>query len=521
MAVAVRVESPNIETVVAVDEVYAQSLRNFRVMGSLACKGLLETPEYQGAYAERWADFYTGVAENLATDPDYGEQLYFSPMESRCIIDGHVVDKAGKPIREVVKDGLEASRKAAVSEPEMLIQAERDEGDVEIIEIVDNLKVGEAYAIVSMDPKEELRRDPKFWKNKMSYRDGMAVLQVYYKVSETELLTGNYAVKRSNLAAFREIFGKREAEIPENESPNRYSRYGILQSMSQEEALGLGPKLVKEHRQIIGDQVSMVSATEIVYENISLLEKYFNAYLVPMSKALSSEKNDPALQSFTTTLLQKGTSFSPELRRKLIKISNSNNFSSDDARLIEEKVRYAVLEELRKFVPAKLMIPLQQEQRVATLLDVPQVPVIQNYTLLETQALSQRAASNIADGLSAKRSYGGCSGAGETDPSDPLSDLTDSQKALRGIDKSTLDNPENKENWKWKKGVCRVDKCPTRPGETEVGPCEVCRSCQRWFDKGRDPFKLYSGLRTATKTTVKKSGTHKQTIFTFKAKENE
>lgn len=48
---------------------------------------------------------------------------------------------------------------------------------------------------------------------------------------------------------------------------------------------------------------------------------------------------------------------------------------------------------------------------------------------------------------------------------------------------------EGKENWKWKKGVCQVSACPTRPGKTEVGPCSVCRTCQSMFDKGRDPTK--------------------------------
>ena len=48
-------------------------------------------------------------------------------------------------------------------------------------------------------------------------------------------------------------------------------------------------------------------------------------------------------------------------------------------------------------------------------------------------------------------------------------------------------DPESKNNWKWKKGVCRVESCSTRPGETEVGPCDVCHDCQDKFDDGKDP----------------------------------
>lgn len=49
------------------------------------------------------------------------------------------------------------------------------------------------------------------------------------------------------------------------------------------------------------------------------------------------------------------------------------------------------------------------------------------------------------------------------------------------------DDPEDKSKWKWKKGVCRVESCPTRPGETKIGPCNVCEKCQEKFDAGEDP----------------------------------
>jgi hypothetical protein len=56
-----------------------------------------------------------------------------------------------------------------------------------------------------------------------------------------------------------------------------------------------------------------------------------------------------------------------------------------------------------------------------------------------------------------------------------------------------------KESWTWKKGICRVSDCPTRPGTTKVGPCDVCVSCQHLFDKGRDPSKVYGKSNSKTK----------------------
>lgn len=60
---------------------------------------------------------------------------------------------------------------------------------------------------------------------------------------------------------------------------------------------------------------------------------------------------------------------------------------------------------------------------------------------------------------------------------------------------------EGKKNWKWKKGVCRTENCATRPGQTLVGPCSVCKSCQHWYDLKRDPEKLYAGMKRLEKVT--------------------
>jgi hypothetical protein len=71
-------------------------------------------------------------------------------------------------------------------------------------------------------------------------------------------------------------------------------------------------------------------------------------------------------------------------------------------------------------------------------------------------------------------------------------------------------NGEDKSSWTWKPGICRVEKCPTRPGKTEVGPCEVCRGCQRIFDEGKDPGQVYVPSQKPTTTTVKATGNSAQ-----------
>jgi hypothetical protein len=64
-------------------------------------------------------------------------------------------------------------------------------------------------------------------------------------------------------------------------------------------------------------------------------------------------------------------------------------------------------------------------------------------------------------------------------------------------------------------GVCRTDGCPSRPGKTRVGGCNVClKYCQPLWDKGRNPEDIYQKVNPQPKNTGKQSG-EKQYIGTF------
>lgn len=85
---------------------------------------------------------------------------------------------------------------------------------------------------------------------------------------------------------------------------------------------------------------------------------------------------------------------------------------------------------------------------------------------------------------------GGCPGKNEGNFRNPLGGI----KSLLNITEpegvqslNTQEHDDDEEDWKWHTGQCRVESCPTRPDETEVGPCNVCRLCQAKFDAGEDP----------------------------------
>lgn len=101
---------------------------------------------------------------------------------------------------------------------------------------------------------------------------------------------------------------------------------------------------------------------------------------------------------------------------------------------------------------------------------------------LRSQGVSERIiAQQQADlmRLMARQNFkpgGGCAGTAEGSFKDGAGQSGESRADENGETGS----------WTWKQGVCRVKNCPS-PQPTEVGPCSVCRNCQRKFDRGEDP----------------------------------
>ncbi len=116
---------------------------------------------------------------------------------------------------------------------------------------------------------------------------------------------------------------------------------------------------------------------------------------------------------------------------------------------------------------------------------------------------------------------GGCAGTNdrshEFDPTRPFDPMRQEQKPS---DAAAPDNWESNPNSrKYKKGVCQVRSCATRPGVTEVGPCSVCKSCQAKFDNGEDPTK--EPVARTTTDTAEKTDLASGNLFEFHDKENE
>lgn len=114
-------------------------------------------------------------------------------------------------------------------------------------------------------------------------------------------------------------------------------------------------------------------------------------------------------------------------------------------------------------------------------------------------ALAAQSIGVVKEVRSEGKIEGGCPGSATKEFEKSIFDMSEDER---------LDTLTKKESWVWKKGVCRVEGCFTRPGKTDVGPCDVCKSCQKHFDSGKDPVKIYRMF-----TTAKQLGTRATTTM--------
>lgn len=102
-----------------------------------------------------------------------------------------------------------------------------------------------------------------------------------------------------------------------------------------------------------------------------------------------------------------------------------------------------------------------------------------NYTDYQGHSISQQLESAGRQANEEGKTFSGCgSSISGEESDDPL---------VESLEILGFGNKTEKKDWKWKKGICAVKKCPTRPDKTLVGPCSVCKKCQKQFDAGRDP----------------------------------
>lgn len=406
---------------------------------ALRAAGVQVNPvELNAIIGNAFDDHMTALTENMVTDEEYAEELVFGTPKVRQIVDGRVVSKTGRPVSDVVETGARHSRKLAESDPTFLHQADRDEGDLLFMQIIDDLEIGEVAHMVSMDPKTWYKTHHELC-DSIGYREGMAIQHVAYRSSDNTMLMWTYAIKQSDMGAiariYHEDFG---VAIPVGTSPDLWSRHVYRGRVPEVWAGQIGARTLQRHKELTGSTIRHYSIDEFMGENGDQIKEVFDAYMPKIVDAIGTGQNAPELQSFARDILaMAGERIKGDVRRRLLYIANSAAFDDDDGRLMKVMIRYATLEKLRTKIPDyKARVDAQKSESVTTT-DIHShteaysyVPVTTLYGAQQYAELSRTMAHSISVGVAARRSVGGCSGIS----------LSDSTRDMLGDD---LNEPYN------------------------------------------------------------------------------
>lgn len=391
-------------------EQYAHSLSSIRRLGALIVEG--EVSESGDIEALVRDDFYTGLGENLKTDRDFRDSLDIDPWRNFAVIGGRVTATDGTPIVEMLERGLEASARAAESDQRMANQVARDKGDLKVAREVDQLQAGEMYMVVSMDPKDAMARDGvRYWESK-GYREGLAFLQFYYKHTDGGQVTaGAYSVDGSDQRLWRQVQATLGVDIPSDISSDEHIQHALVRAMSPEDVLPFVKRVRQAYYQAAGDYRQRLSLTDYINRHSQLVDGYFNHYIRPLAKAVYSRQNNPTMQNFASVIMNNVAGLKPQIYSGLMRVCNSERFDAQAGRLMESMVRYAVVELLRSGLKGDESGLARASQALgiggAASYD-------DNYSNYDYQYVDQQhadwiLASNISQGTSAGRGYGGCS----------------------------------------------------------------------------------------------------------------
>lgn len=381
-------------------EVYAASLSTIVRLGEASLSGVGIKVATELAYD----DFVTKTAEMLKTDPELSTKLDIMHPKHFSVRNGKVCAADGTPMVDIVTAGLELSKNATDSRLRE-VQAVRDEGDKLVAEMVDELAVGESVIFVSVEPQSVLRsKDGLFWRD-FGYRDGIAYIQSYSRISEEELCAVPYSVDHSDLSRWISLMRERGVDLPTDVDENTFIRHGWKFEGDVDEAAARALALRRENYEHAGASTERLSLDGYMSANEQFVRTMFDTYYPAVAAALVTGKNPPVLREFALQALYqlRPDKLEPAAMRAIIHIANSPIFNEEMARAMDELIPYALVEQLRRGLTTPRLHQSWPNERSLVGMPINEMMVYQ-------QSMHQITLGAILAGMTAGRSYGGCSG---------------------------------------------------------------------------------------------------------------
>jgi hypothetical protein len=347
-------------------------------------------------------------------------------------LDGSLLSDIFRKGKEIAHNQYEIDEKA---EFWLKRQIDFEEEGVFLEEFANKAEFGDVYISTSPYPEEA---ENQFGKEyiKTFGPDPMrktAFVYLYQRSNNGELMQRVISLDKSNKHAIRSVLNGLGASIPQDETTDNYLRYGVIcKDTTVDKA---GNYIISDYDKIIGGQLN--------------------------TKTFMGRDDEHQIDAWS--FIEKHSAIYDEHQKLLFELANSDVHGSE--------LRKKAIELNTGFW--RLMKEYLELERSSGQHHI-DLPPNSSYGQQLTWALNRALESG--DSFN-----GGCVS------------LTINQ--LHNMNEQNIIQMifgANPDKWEWKKGYCRVNNCPSKPHPTKVGPCDVCVACQGYFDKGKQPEKIYS-----------------------------
>lgn len=466
-------------------EVYGRSLSTIYRLGGFMVNAsheeAINCPEADQARIE----FFTSVEEGFGTDEELGGGLEVRDFDIRPIIDGRVMSKDLKTaVSAMTEAGLVCAKATAKNDHRFLPQLTRSEWDHENALEVDRMARGETNyntrIVVSPFPEEAAAKSGDAYWRDIGYVPSLkrGFVQLYYG-GKNYLLAGSLSFDGSDKDVLRDILSRCGQDIPEGEITDNWLKYAVTATLSEEDAKQLAVAIADQ----ANNRKKNANTVNITRAYKPIMDAAFNDSYAHICESLYRGYQTDRVTELVSQFAHNAHHFNGRYSKALYRMrTDRSRFTDDDTVVLHELLVYSTIEMMRA-------LHLRQANTFTSLGAVDSR--INNTNALSNPAEFQRMLSDFgAMGAAQNRTYSAC-GLSISLGDNP--ERNNPQNVFGGVDGGSSNEDAN--SWKWKKGVCRVNNCPTRPGATEVGPCDVCRGCQGHFDRGQDPTVLYKTVK--------------------------
>lgn len=337
-------------------EKYNRSLRAYRALGRLARTGQLNTEKGRAARENVRRDLVTSLAEMFENGEEFRGGFEITDIYDYDVVDGQVqfmTADGPKPIRQIIEDGAAVSAAAALTDPLMIPQAERDAADVWNALRVDGIASGKAGAIntrlaISRDLGDIIKvgspyRNLYYGKG---YREGLSFIQLYY-ANGNKVTTGTFSVDGVSDEILTKVLTGRGAVMPAGGNRHDSVKHGVeLNLSSKSEAVQFALDVRAECYALMHDKRDRRSASQFVNERAEEIDSYIDALCVPLAISIDAELKQRAVHDFIDSLLRKTDNMDSGVVSSLRGIRASEGFTDDDGRRMAGVILYAIAEVL-------------------------------------------------------------------------------------------------------------------------------------------------------------------------------